>query len=272
MLEGITALLTTPADVATSPLDAERLEFQASLQLLAGRACGVSDALAGAIALNLNGVMSYCAVSGVSDREPGTEIAPDTEPFHECLIARHPVRVGPVGEPSAFTIAVPVLRDGVAAGFIELTGDREFSEETAQALSRIADLVAITLDHREAAERADKLEFTDERLDPPLPELWHAPEIPAGPQLAKATIASEISKAPATAPTLEVRTCAACGFPVSPGRVLCVECEHKRESIHEPESLFTTEAEESWLSAHGYTIASLVVTALTAALIVWLRH
>jgi hypothetical protein len=51
-----------------------------------------------------------------------------------------------------------------------------------------------------------------------------------------------------------------------------VECEHNRESIHEPESLFTTEAEESWLSAHGYTIASLIVTAITAALIVWLRH
>jgi hypothetical protein len=160
----------------------------------------------------------------------------------------------------------------VAAGFIELTGDREFSEETAQALSRIADLVAITLDHREAAERADKLEFTDERLDPPLPELWHAPEIPAGPELAKAGVASEKAKASAAARTLEIRTCAACGFPVSPGRALCVECEHNRESIHEPESLFTTEAEESWLSAHGYTIASLIVTAITAALIVWLRH
>jgi hypothetical protein len=272
MLEGITALLTAPADVTTSPLDAERLEFQASLQLLAGRACGISDALAGAIALNLNGVMSYCAVSGISDREPGTEIARDTEPFHKCLVERHPVRVGPVGEPPAFTIAVPVLRDGVAAGFIELTADREFSEETAQALCRIADLVAVTLEHREAAERAERLEFNDERLDPPIPELWHAPEIPAEPEPAKAAVVTETSKSSETTRTLEVRTCAACGFPVSPGRVLCVECEHKRDTVHKPESLFTTEAEESWLSAHGYTIASLVVTAITAALIVWLRH
>src|SRR6478736_2114731 len=132
MLEGITALLPAAADVATSPLDAERVESDAALQLLAGRACWVSDALAGAIAHSLNGVMSCCAVAGISDREPGTEIAPRTEPFHECLVERHPVRIVPVGEPPVFTIALPVLRDGIAVWFIELAGDREFDEETAE--------------------------------------------------------------------------------------------------------------------------------------------
>jgi hypothetical protein len=31
------------------------------------------------------------------------------------------------------------------------------------------------------------------------------------------------------------------------------------------------EKEESWFSAHGYTIASLVVSALVAAIIYWLH-
>src|SRR6266542_3069563 len=149
MFDGTTALLTPPADPepAKSLLDSEQMEFQASLQLLADRACWLSDALAGAIALNLNGVMSYCAVSGISDREPGTEIAPGADPRRECLAERRPVRLGPIGEPPNFIVAIPVLRDGEAVGLIELTGDRAFSEETAQTLSRIADLVAVTLDH-----------------------------------------------------------------------------------------------------------------------------
>src|SRR5690242_20441083 len=124
MLADTTAVLSPPVEAEpTSLLESERMEFQASLQLLADRACWISGALAGAIALKENGVMGYRAISGVSDREPETEIAPEADPRRECLTERRPVRVGPVGEPPSFTIAVPILRDGEAVGFIELTGD-----------------------------------------------------------------------------------------------------------------------------------------------------
>ena len=76
----------------------------------------------------------------------------------------------------------------------------------------------------------------------------------------------------ATKSATEVGTCNVCGFPVSPGRALCVECELKPDAGAVGNRLFKSEPEESWLSAHGYTIASLVVTALTAAIILWLRH
>src|SRR6266508_1882785 len=105
MLEHATAVLSPPADcdMAKSLLDTERLECQASLQLLADRACWISGALAAAIALKVDGVMSYCAVSGVSDREPGAEIAPDADPRRQCLAERRPVRFGPAGQPPTFT-------------------------------------------------------------------------------------------------------------------------------------------------------------------------
>jgi hypothetical protein len=278
MLDDATALLSPVADAETaaSLLDSERMEFQASLQLLADRACWISGALAGAIALKENGVMGYRAVSGVSDREPGTEIAPNADPRRECLEEQRPVRVGPIGDPPTFAIAVPVLRDGEAVGFIELTGDREFSDEMTETLSRLADLVTVTLEHCEAAERAEGFEFDNEELSPPIPALWHAPEVPAEAEVAKTGAnnpgALEPAKVAAPASTPEIRTCVACGFPVSTGRALCVECERKPESVSVATPLFTAEAEESWLSAHGYSIASLIVTALTAALIVWLRR
>ena len=278
MLEDSTALLSPPSDAetATSLLDSERLEFQASLQLLADRACWISGALAGAIALKEDGVMAYRAVSGTSDREPGTEIVHGADPRRECLEEKHPVRVGPLGEPPTFAIAVPVLRDGEAVGFIELTGDREFTDEMTETLSRLADLVTVTVDHCEAAERAEEFEFDNEELSPPIPALWHAPELPSKAQFRNSHVvnpgALEPARVSAPGPAPQVRTCAACGFPVSTGRALCVECEQKSESTSVPAPLFAAEAEESWLSAHGYTIASLIVTALTAALIVWLRR
>jgi hypothetical protein len=35
--------------------------------------------------------------------------------------------------------------------------------------------------------------------------------------------------------------------------------------------LFAKQKEESWISAHGYTIASVLVSALAVAIIYWLR-
>jgi len=271
MLEDTTAVLSPPADatLAESLLDFERLEYQASLQLLADRACCMSGAFAGAIALKENGIVSYCAVSGDSDREPGIAITNEADPRRECLAEQRPVRRGPIGEPPTFSITVPVLRDGEAVGFIELTADCEFTDEGTADLSRIGDLVSVTIEHRQAAERAEKREFGNEELSLPLPALWHAPEF---------SVEAEVSHKhhPVTAKTSssvpEIRSCAGCGFPVSTGRALCVECEQKPGTPRAFSPLFTTEAEESWMSAHGYTIASIIVTVLTAALILWLRH
>ena len=260
-----------PPEAANSMHTVAQMEFQASLQLLADRACWVTGALGAAIALNEDGVITYCAASGASGHEPGETAAADVEPFRTCLIECWTVRRGSTGEPPTFCIVVPIAGGTQVIGFLELTSEQEFTEENAEDALRIADLVTVTVEHHDAAGRAERLEFREAELA--LPSLWHAPE---GESHLEHRIAARIEarnqKASQSA-VAEVHTCAVCGFPVSPIRQLCVECERNPESATvATTSLFEIEPEESWLSAHGYTIASIVVTAITAAIIFWLRR
>jgi hypothetical protein len=172
------------------------------------------------------------------------------------------------GKERKFSMAVPIVRDEKAVGFIELISDLEFTAESSEVVSRIADLIIITLEHQDAARRAEKLEFREEELE--LPSLWHAPEAPKSEVRFMGDVQVEARPIELSIPA--VGKCAACGFPISPNRSLCVECEQKPESAAVARDIFTTEPEESWLSAHGYTIASALVTAITAAIILWLRH
>jgi hypothetical protein len=260
-----TALLILPAEAGNSLLQAAEMEFQATLQLLADRACWISGARSGEIAFENEGELRYAAVSGASEHEPGTAVAGDERQFSECVLRQRQstVRRGMNNE-NTFRVAVPVIEDTKAIGFICLTSTSEFNKESETAISGIAALVAVARQHRDAAERAEKLEFRDKELE--LPSRWFAPEH-SEPQRRV-----DEPQVTATSSTTLVGTCTACGFPVSPGRALCVDCERKPEATAAADHLFKSEPEESWLSTHGYTIASLVLTALTAAIILWLRH
>lgn len=271
MFENGIAVLTPPveSDGPTLLLESARLEFQASLQLLVERACWLSGARAGAIALEANGVMTYEAVAGICDCEAGTPVPTDAEPLHECLAGK-PVCVATVGQEPAFAMAFPIVQDEKVVGGMQLVSGREFSAEDQERASRIAELVTVILEHHDAAERAGRLEFREKELAPP--SSWHVAA--EAPMPVPAQPAKNDSEKPEAAKhgVAEIRSCAACGFPVSPARTLCVECERKGESVPAPTELFAGAPEESWLSAHGYTIASIMVTALTVALIFWLRR
>lgn len=266
MSQDNTALLILPAEAGNSLLDVAELEFQASLQLLLDRACWVSGALAGAIALEESGAFKYRAVSGDSEYEPGQTAAAAKEPLRECLSERWTVRCA-AGQ-GKFSMAVPIVRDEQAIGVIELSSDLEFTAESSEVVSRVADLIIVTLEHHDAARRAEQLKFREEELE--LPSLWHAPESQKTDLRFMGDVQVETTPTQRSIPG--VGKCAACGFPVSPNRSLCVECEQKPESAAAVKDIFTCEPEESWLSAHGYTIASALVTAITAAIILWLRH
>jgi transcriptional regulator with GAF, ATPase, and Fis domain len=260
-----TALLILPAEAGNSLLQAAETEFHATLQLLADRACWVCGARSGEIAFEDQGEMRYMAVSGASEHEPGTTVASNERQFSECMLRqRQSTAHRGMNNESTFSLAVPVIEDTKAIGFIHLSSSSEFNKESETAISGIAELVTVARQHRDAAERAEKLEFRDNELE--LPSRWFAPEH-SEPQRQVA----ETQETATTSATM-VGTCKACGFPVSPGRTLCVECERKSEATTASDSLFKSETEESWLSTHGYTIASLIVTMLTAAIILWLRH
>jgi hypothetical protein len=54
-----------------------------------------------------------------------------------------------------------------------------------------------------------------------------------------------------------------------------VDCEtHQHDTRNDPSptsELFVLEKEESWINNHGYTVASVLVSALAVAIIYWLR-
>ncbi|MBV9339647.1 MAG: hypothetical protein JO159_02000 [Acidobacteria bacterium] len=92
---------------------------------------------------------------------------------------------------------------------------------------------------------------------------WHAPDEIAEPQTFVDT---------ASLPLSDVRSCTSCGFPVSEIRALCLDCEQNAAGSGLAAPLVHSFAEESWIQTHGYTIASLLVTLVTSAIIWWLRR
>jgi hypothetical protein len=189
----------------------------------------------------------------------------------ECLATSQPVPSSKTnaqqkeqGNVPSFSLVVPVTRTGEVVGFFELVSSRAaFEEQDVLAVTRLADLASTVLELRDGAEQAEIRMFELKQAPAPTPVLWHAPAL------------TEISDAgPSAIPSLainKIHTCSSCGFPVSDGRTLCVECERKPASAAPQTEMFTLEKHESWISAHGYTVASLLVTALVAAIIYWLR-
>ncbi len=69
-----------------------------------------------------------------------------------------------------------------------------------------------------------------------------------------------------------VGQCEACGFPVSAGRKVCLDCEAAQANSGAPQFLSEwSTSEQSWFRSHLYLIGTLLVAALTVAVLVWLR-
>ena len=109
----------------------------------------------------------------------------------------------------------------------------------------------------------------------------------------------EVQNPPLTVPraaVVNLKKCAACGFPVSEGRQLCLDCEKKNASagtsstrlpapsapatVNHPApeqvttvapSFMTGEPEGSWLSTHKFTVVALVLAAIGIVAVVLLR-
>jgi hypothetical protein len=270
-----TAVLTAPEESKSSTADvfpplaqASELDFQATLQLLVKRACFLTAASSVAIALDEDGELVYCAGSGDSAPETSAPVDVSKEPIQQCLEQRKAARARATAADVLFTLVVPVTRDEKVVGFFELRGQCEFEDRDLQVVARLAEMVSTAIDHRNAATQAENRMFEQlSTICPPAPSLWHAPD-----SASQEPSGQKASPAASIPPAAEVHNCASCGFPVSHGRKLCVDCEQKTDVAHPPAEIFSTPAHESWVSAHGYTIASLLVTALAVAIIYWLRR
>lgn len=265
--QNTSAAVLAPADPPRSPAPVQSffvhtaaLEFQAALQLLLERARFLTGANGAAIALKEKGRFTYSAATGDFAAETGDPVG-EKKYLSECARLGKAVRTR---SDSMFALAVPILRGAEVVGIFELLGNSAFVDRDGESVSRLAEMAATAMDHKNAAALVETLAF-DEILDvptAPAQSRWHAPEAGAS------TTDSRQSDPPAV---IEVQKCASCGFPVSNGRKLCVDCDKNSDTAHEPAALFSVPAEESWLSAHGYTIASVLVSAIAIAFILWLR-
>jgi len=202
----------------------------------------------------------------------------------------------------ASVVVMPLQREGTVNGVFELLSERPyaFEERDLNALERLGQMIQTAVEHAEAAQRADS-GFADaagstvaappEVLPPPPLSVKPPAEMPlekkspegktdrdpappsplANPALkVQPPVAGTQTDTPSPA-TPPVNKCSACGFPVSEGRTLCLDCEAKQPAGPKLFSDGLMETESSWLGSHLYLLATLIIALLTVAVIV-LRH
>jgi hypothetical protein len=242
-------------------LESAKIEFQACLQLLAERARFLSRASAVGVALFEQDQFRYCAASGES--APAIGPCGEIEELRHSLLNGEPVLGRDRG--SEQFLLVPIGRNAKIVGFFKLWG-KDLGARELQSIERLGEMAATAIDHLEAAEKSGQIVTQGFRERPSLetaPTPHSGEHLPLPPGFKR-----ELGRAAGC-----VHSCRSCGFPVSDRRSLCVDCEEHALSSSPAMTmpLFESPPEESWLREHLYTIATLVVTALAAAAIYWLR-
>jgi len=282
-------------------------DLEAALQLLAERAQYITGASGAAIALLEESEMICRASAGPSAPELGAEVQVKSGLTGESVRTRQVLRCDDAETDSRVNrescralgiksvMVVPLIREEEVIGVFELFADRAnaFEERDITALERLAEMVQTGLEHADAGRRAlqeiaAKNEQAAARQEETKPELAEEIEIEVS-----AAVASEPTSEPAETTALKpdpgepvrtpeldkVRNCEACGFPVSEGRTLCLDCEAARLSGDSPAPLASSEApaflskfgtpkKQSWLGSHMYTIGTVLIVALTVVLLI----
>ena len=287
-------------------------DLTAALQLLAERAQYITGASGAAIALRDAGEMICRASAGTSAPELGAHLQVDsglsgesvrTKQILRCDDAETDPRVNRESCRAldiASVMVMPLIREPEVIGVFELFSGRvnAFEERDTLALQRIAEMILTAVDHAEAAERAEK-EISAEIKDPKDPEVVVEAvakgEAPADP-IAKAPAQSEAKTIPLTSnpdatpdvpsalsppERIIIHKCSRCGFPVSEGRLLCIDCEAAEAREGKPAVAplqndafvpqFGGAGEESWLRSHWYVMAIAVIAAIVVGVLLRLH-
>ncbi|MGA8489653.1 MAG: GAF domain-containing protein [Terriglobales bacterium] len=286
---------------------AER-DLEAALQLLAGRAQYITGASGAAIALLEDTEMICRASAGPSAPALGAEVQVKSGLTGESVRTRQVLRCDDAETDARVNrescralgiksvMVVPLVREQEVIGVFELFADRPnaFEERDVTALERLAEMVQTGVEHAEAAKRAlQEIARKNERavaeqkksepaVKPAVPEKSTVIAVASMPE-AKAEDTTAIKPnvpEPARAPVLDkIGKCEACGFPVSEGRTLCLDCESARLSGESPAPLagglppaflakFESQKKQGWLGSYIYTIGTVLIIALTVVLIV----
>ena len=299
-----------------SLMEMARRDLEAALQLLAERAQYITGASGAAFALREGSAMICRASAGPSAPELGAEVQIKSGLTGESVRTRKVLRCDDAETDSRVNrescralgiksvMVVPLLREQEVTGVFELLADRAnaFEERDVTALERLAEMVQTGLEHADAAKRAlqeiaaKNAQATAQQAaleKEPKPPVTAPAPAPAEIELAKidpAQIKTDASVVVASSPKLDappvlapeldkIRKCEACGFPVSEGRTLCLDCEAARLSGESPAPLASNQApaflakfesrkEQGWLGSHIYTIGTVLIVILTVVLLV----
>ena len=294
-------------DGGKSLIDMAERDLDATLQLLAERARYITGASGVAIALRQGDEMTCRASVGRSAPAVGTRLEVNaglsgesvrTRQVLRCDDAQTDARVDQescreLGISSA--LVMPLLRQQEVHGVFELLSSRAhaFEERDVTALHRLGEMIYTALDHAEAAKRAQNEltgnDISRERDQSPSHEgvTSGRSSVEASKEDVGAMLASQAESLQALlAEHGSVNNCEDCGFPVSGGRRLCLDCETSRPPSRDRSPEFATretpadtspvpvdlvEPEESWLYAHKYFLGTVLVAAVTVAIVVWLH-
>jgi putative methionine-R-sulfoxide reductase with GAF domain len=277
-------------------------DLEAALQLLAERAQYITGASGSAIGLCEGQEMVCSASAGPCAPAVGAQLQIHSGLTGESVRARQVLRCDDaetdprVNRESCHAMGIrsvmvmPLMREQEVIGVFELLAGRPqaFEERDVTALERLAEMILTALDHADAAKRA--LPEIAEALGLPETELAeiqipvtadvsqvHSEVAPESHEPAEVASATEIPPPASAPPRLNIKTCSSCGFPVSAGRTLCLDCEAAQGTDQKPlaaaqapaflSQLANETAKPNWLQAHFYTIAALLMAAATVAIV-----
>lgn len=265
-------------------------DLEATLQLLAERAQYITGASGAAIALNSGEEMICRASAGPSAPEVGTKLQTDSGLTGESVRTRQILRCDDaatdlrVNQEScralniASVVVMPLLREEKVAGVFELLSSRSyaFEQRDLAALQRLGDMIQTAIDQAEAAKNTARVIAAPEEVelkiaaDSPLSPPPQAE--PAAPLIEGPAVTGEGGPAPSLA--ANVTRCRSCGFPVSGGRSLCLDCETSLRDSSTTSSFLSQYHEappRSWLRSNIYLIGTALMGVLTVVLVLWLR-
>lgn len=277
-----------------------RGDIEAALQLLAERAKYITGAMAATIALYENDELICRACTGAPRQKVGAHMRVSSGLAGESVRTRRILRCHDTsgdlrvnGETCqkygiSSAVVMPLVRGQQVIGVFELlSGNTQaFDEKDLTALERLGEMVETAIEQTEQTAQDSSTTFFDEA--PPEVEVAVVP-LKLDPGL---STAADESRAPVRhgdhgeAPLLErgkIGSCRGCGFPVSGHRHLCVDCEAVQPAdaasasdAPEPPAFIAHLGEEASAKSaprknRTYTLLALLLSAGTAAMLVWLR-
>jgi transcriptional regulator with GAF, ATPase, and Fis domain len=266
---------------------AER-DLRATLQLLVERAQYITGASAASIALRKDEAMVCCARIGQAAPEIGTRLQINAGLIGESIRTRATLRCdhaetdSRVNQESCRTLGIvsvmvmPLVHQQEVTGVFELLSIRAnaFEERDVEALQHLREMVQTAIERAVAIKRsADEIASKTLALAPAEIEFEQsnteetASAVEASPEssIQSTGTANQVIK------PINIRTCAGCGFPVSEGRKLCLDCEAAEEQnlagSRPPAWLAESgvRKQQSWLRANVYTIGTVLILVATIA-------